>query len=202
VYEVEGEAMARIVIIGGSGHVGTYLVPALVERGHQVINVSRGTSVPYRPHPAWKAVELVVADRTAEEARGSFGSRIAALAADIVIDMLSFELDGARQLVEVLRGKGRALSVLQLDLGLWTRRLGAIHGGRRSRCDRRLRRQQGEDRGLAPTVILAVRAVEARPLERRRRGVVGTRHAQLLRLHREEPPAPRLRAAVLQRQTD
>ena len=24
--------MARVVVIGGSGHVGTYLVPALVER--------------------------------------------------------------------------------------------------------------------------------------------------------------------------
>jgi nucleoside-diphosphate-sugar epimerase len=97
--------MARIVIIGGSGHVGTYLVPALVERGHDVVNVSRGTAAPYRPHPAWKAIEHVHVDRTAEESRGTFGSRIAALDADIVIDMLSFELDGTQQLVEALRGK-------------------------------------------------------------------------------------------------
>ena len=32
----------------GSGHVGTYLLPALVARGHEVVNVSRGTSSPYR----------------------------------------------------------------------------------------------------------------------------------------------------------
>ena len=96
--------MARIVIIGGSGHVGTYLVPALVERGHEVVNVSRGKAAPYRPHPAWKTVEHVVVDRRAEEAAGKFGSRIAALNADIVIDMISFELEGTRQLVE-LRGK-------------------------------------------------------------------------------------------------
>jgi len=56
--------MARIVIIGGSGHVGTYLVPALVERGHEVVNVSRGTAAPYRQHPAWKAVEQVPVDRS------------------------------------------------------------------------------------------------------------------------------------------
>jgi len=78
--------VARIVIIGGSGHVGTYLVPALVERGHEVVNVSRGTAAPYRPHPAWKAVEQVLVDRRAEEAEGNFGSRIAALDADIVIE--------------------------------------------------------------------------------------------------------------------
>jgi nucleoside-diphosphate-sugar epimerase len=97
--------MARIVVIGGSGHVGTYLVPKLVERGYEVVNVSRGTAAPYRPHPAWKAIEQVVVDRKAEEAEGKFGSRIAALNADVVIDMISFELEGTQQLVEALRGK-------------------------------------------------------------------------------------------------
>jgi len=97
--------MARIVVIGGSGHVGTYLVPALVERGHAVVNVSRGTAAPYRPHPSWKTIEHVVVDRRAEEAEGKFGSRIAGLNADVVIDMISFELEGTQQLVEALRGK-------------------------------------------------------------------------------------------------
>jgi nucleoside-diphosphate-sugar epimerase len=97
--------MARIVIIGGSGHVGTYLVPALVERGHEVVNVSRGRAAPYRPHPAWKAVEQIVVDRRVEEAEGKFGSRIANLNADIVIDMISFELERTQQLVQSLHGK-------------------------------------------------------------------------------------------------
>ena len=48
--------MSRVVIIGGSGHVGTYLVPRLVEAGFEVVNVSRGEREPYRPHAAWKAV--------------------------------------------------------------------------------------------------------------------------------------------------
>jgi nucleoside-diphosphate-sugar epimerase len=97
--------MARIVVIGGSGHVGTYLLPALVERGHEVVNVSRGTASPYRQHAAWKSVTQISVDRKAEEAEGRFGSRIADLNADIVVDMISFELDGAQQLVEALRGK-------------------------------------------------------------------------------------------------
>ncbi len=97
--------MARIVVIGGSGHVGSYLLPALVVRGHEVVNVSRGMASPYREHAAWKAVEQVAVDRKAEEAEGKFGVRIAALRADIVVDMISFELEGAQQLVEALRGK-------------------------------------------------------------------------------------------------
>jgi nucleoside-diphosphate-sugar epimerase len=97
--------MPRIVIIGGSGHVGSYLLPALVKRGHDVVNVSRGTASPYQAHFAWNAVEQVVVDRKAEEAKGKFGSRIADLKADIVIDMISFELERTQQLVEELRGK-------------------------------------------------------------------------------------------------
>jgi nucleoside-diphosphate-sugar epimerase len=97
--------MARIVVIGGSGHVGTYLVPALVERGHDVVNVSRGQARPYRPHAAWERIETVVADRHAEDAAGTFGKRIADLAPDIVVDMISFTLPSTQLLVDALRGK-------------------------------------------------------------------------------------------------
>ncbi|HKP23743.1 MAG TPA: NAD-dependent epimerase/dehydratase family protein [Dongiaceae bacterium] len=97
--------MSRIVIIGGSGHVGSYLVPALVERGHEVVNVSRGASAPYRPHSAWKSIATVTIDRLAEQKAGRFGTKIADLRPDIVVDMLSFDLSGAQQLVEALRGK-------------------------------------------------------------------------------------------------
>ena len=95
----------RIVIIGGSGHVGTYLVPMLVEAGHQVVNVSRGQAKPYLPNAAWSSVETVVADRAAQEAAGTFGSRIASLGGDVVVDMISFTLTGTQHLVEALRGK-------------------------------------------------------------------------------------------------
>ena len=59
--------MLRIVIIGGTGHVGTYLVPRLVHSGHEVLSISRGESKPYRNHPAWESVEHVRLDRAAEE---------------------------------------------------------------------------------------------------------------------------------------
>jgi nucleoside-diphosphate-sugar epimerase len=97
--------MSRIVVIGGSGHVGTYLVPALVEQGHEVVNVSRGTAAPYRPHFAWRSIENVPLDRAAEEKKGQFGTKIAALKPDIVVDMISFDLSSTQQLVEALHGK-------------------------------------------------------------------------------------------------
>lgn len=97
--------MSRIVIIGGSGHVGSYLVPQLVEGGHEVVNVSRGVASPYRPHFAWNSIEHVMLDRTAEEKERRFGAKIAGLRPDIVVDMISFDVPSTQQLVEALRGK-------------------------------------------------------------------------------------------------
>lgn len=95
----------RIIVIGGSGHVGTYLVPRLVEAGYGVINVSRGQQEPYLQHSAWKKVHQVTMDREEEEKAGSFGQKIADLQPDIVIDMICFEPASAEHLVETLRGK-------------------------------------------------------------------------------------------------
>ena len=97
--------MSRIVVIGGSGHVGSYLIPRLVERGHAVLNVSRGRARPYRPHAAWSVVENIIIDRAAEEANGRFGHMIVDLEPEIVVDMISFELASTQQLVEALRDR-------------------------------------------------------------------------------------------------
>jgi nucleoside-diphosphate-sugar epimerase len=94
----------RVVIIGGSGHVGTYLVPRLVAAGHDVVAVSRGQRRPYQAHGAWASVEQHVIDRAAAEAAGTFGSQIRDLRPDAVIDMICFTLPSARQMVEALRG--------------------------------------------------------------------------------------------------
>lgn len=96
--------MTRVAVIGGSGHVGTYLVPRLVEAGFEVVNISRGLRQPYRPHAAWKSVETVVLDREAAEANDTFGGAIFDLKPDIVIDMVCFTLASARHIVEALKG--------------------------------------------------------------------------------------------------
>ena len=95
----------RVVIIGGTGHVGTYLVPRLVAGGHEVICFSRGRRGPYTSHAAWARVQMIDVDRSAEEAQGSFGRHVRDLAPDVVIDMICFTRDSARQLVEALHGE-------------------------------------------------------------------------------------------------
>lgn len=95
--------MSRIVVIGASGHVGTYLVPRLVQAGHEVVALSRGLRDPYLPAPEWSRVERITADRDAEDAEGVFGERVAALAPDAVVDMVCFTPESARQLVDALR---------------------------------------------------------------------------------------------------
>lgn len=95
----------RVVVIGGSGHVGTFLVPRLVEAGHEVVSISRGEREPYRDHAAWRSVEKVLLDRDEEEKSGVFGEKVIALAPDAVIDMICFTQESANHLVEALRGR-------------------------------------------------------------------------------------------------
>ncbi len=95
----------RIVVIGGSGHVGSFLVPRLVRAGHEVVNLSRGARAPYVDDEVWSEVEQFPVDRAAEDAAGTFGKRVAALKAEVVVDMICFTPESADLLVEALRGR-------------------------------------------------------------------------------------------------
>ena len=94
----------KVVVLGATGHVGGYLVPRLVELGHQVVAVSRGRREPYRHHAAWNEVRRVEMDREVLEAEGTFAAKILDLSPEIVIDMICFTRESAEQLVEALKG--------------------------------------------------------------------------------------------------
>src|SRR5689334_14307974 len=94
----------RTVVIGGTGHIGTYLVPQLVQLGHDVTVLSRGERTAYQPDAAWDKVDRIQVDREAEDAAGTFGRRVAELEPDIVVDLICFTEDSARQLTEAIRG--------------------------------------------------------------------------------------------------
>lgn len=94
----------RIVIIGGTGHTGTWLVPMLVNAGHEVTCVSREERKPYHEDEAWKKVRTLPLDRVSLDERGDFGAIIAHLSADVVIDMICFSVASAQQLVTALKG--------------------------------------------------------------------------------------------------
>jgi nucleoside-diphosphate-sugar epimerase len=95
----------RVVVIGGSGHIGTFLVPRLVRAGHEVVNISRGSRRPYAEAPEWAEVRQVVADREQEDRDGTFGDRTADLHPDAVVDLVCFTIESATALVGRLRGE-------------------------------------------------------------------------------------------------
>ncbi len=94
----------RVAVIGGTGHIGSYMTPLLVEAGFSVTCVCRGVRQPYREHSAWRSVDYLRLDRLAAEEAGTFGERIAHLEADAVIDLTCYQLASAQQLVKALRG--------------------------------------------------------------------------------------------------
>jgi nucleoside-diphosphate-sugar epimerase len=95
--------MRRVVVIGATGHIGSYLVPRLVRAGYDVVAMSRGERPPYHDAVEWGSVQRVTADRDAEDAAGTFGGRIADLRPDVVVDLICFTPEAAEQLVEALR---------------------------------------------------------------------------------------------------
>ena len=95
----------KAVVIGGTGHVGTYLVPELVTTGYDVVSVSRSQREPHQAHKAWGSVERITIDRKAAEESGDFGKQIRDLGADVVVDMICFTRESAIQLVESLKGQ-------------------------------------------------------------------------------------------------
>lgn len=93
----------RVVVIGGTGHIGTFLVPRLVDAGHDVIVASRGKREPYVQDRAWKSVTHVEIDREREDSEGTFGARVAALKVDAIVDLICFTPASAQHLVDVLK---------------------------------------------------------------------------------------------------
>ncbi|WP_338357039.1 NAD-dependent epimerase/dehydratase family protein [Yeosuana marina] len=94
----------KIVIIGGTGHIGTYLIPRLVMKGHEVVCISRKKRQPYDMLPVWKFVKQIAIDRNKAERQGIFGSQIKDLKADILIDLICFTPESASMLVKALAG--------------------------------------------------------------------------------------------------
>lgn len=95
----------RVVVIGATGHIGTWLVPRLIRAGHDVVAVSRGARAPYHAFDEWQSAEQVILDRAELETEGTFGRSIAALLPEVVIDLISFDVPSTQQIVDALRDR-------------------------------------------------------------------------------------------------
>lgn len=107
----------KTAVIGATGHIGTYLVPMLDASGHEVVAISRGNRKPYATHPAFDRATCVELDRNADEK--AFVQAVAELNADVVIDLICFDLQSCISLAEALRG---SVSHLLMCGSIW------IHG--------------------------------------------------------------------------
>lgn len=89
----------KAVVIGGAGHIGTYLVPMLVKAGFETVSITRREPKPYEWDPAWEKAEKVLLDR----GDPGFVGKIAEMDADVVVDLVNFDIADTRAMVEALK---------------------------------------------------------------------------------------------------
>jgi len=98
----------KILVIGGTGHIGSYLVPRLVLSGHDVEVVARRPEPHYSdPRLTWGRVEWMIADRRAEEQDDTWQKRMADVDVDVVVDLICFTPEQNRTMVEAFEGRIR-----------------------------------------------------------------------------------------------
>ncbi|HSV31389.1 MAG TPA: NAD-dependent epimerase/dehydratase family protein [Atribacteraceae bacterium] len=91
----------KVVVVGGSGHIGSYLIPMLVTRGYETVVFSRRNTKPYPASLAWREVVWVDTDREIDEKNGRWAELLEEHSPDILVDIICFEPESARLLREV-----------------------------------------------------------------------------------------------------
>ena len=107
--------MAKAVVIGATGHIGSYLVPELVQNGYDVVAMSRGNRTPYTAHRAeWQRVQHVQCTR-------EDGVAIAAgFKPDVICDLVAYTEQDANALIDQLHAVGIVDRVHLISIGsIW-----------------------------------------------------------------------------------
>ena len=95
-----------ILVVGGTGHIGSYLVPRLVLDGHRVRVVARTPRPQYAEERlVWSQVEWIQADRRAEEADGTWLQRMRSIETDVVVDLIAFTVQENAAMIEAFKGR-------------------------------------------------------------------------------------------------
>ena len=109
----------RILLIGGTGFVGSFLAPELQRRGAEVATLTRGRS----PIAHADGLTRIIGDR--KRLRDALSS-IRAFAPDVVVDLVLSSGTQARELMSVLHGAtGRVVAISSIDV---YRACGILHG--------------------------------------------------------------------------
>jgi len=108
----------RVLVIGGSGFIGPFVVAGLLNGGHEVTVFRRGSGGP---------VPLGAAEiRGNRRHLGDYAGVLRALAPDVVLDMILSSERQARELMDLFAGvAGRVVALSSIDV---YRACGVLHG--------------------------------------------------------------------------
>ena len=90
----------KVIVIGAAGHIGTYLVPMLVNAGYDTIAITRKMTPPYEDAPAWHIVKRELLDRVNTL---DFIQKLKAMEPDIIVDLVNFNITDTPKIVDGFR---------------------------------------------------------------------------------------------------
>ena len=85
----------KAIVIGAAGHIGTYLVPMLVNAGYDTVAITRKMTQPYEDAPAWHTVKRELLDR---ENDPDFIRKLKAMEPDIIVDLVNFSIKETKKI--------------------------------------------------------------------------------------------------------
>ncbi|BER92410.1 NAD-dependent epimerase/dehydratase family protein [Atrimonas thermophila] len=99
----------RVLVIGGTGHIGSFLVPMLVSEGYEVVVLTRGLTQPFPHNFLFSRVSTEIIDRYQDEQSGRLQNIIKKYQPEAIIDLICFEPQSADYLIELLSGSDALL---------------------------------------------------------------------------------------------
>ena len=103
----------KILVIGASGHIGSYLIPELLKDGHEVVAVMRGGRVPYGWNDEiFEKISVIKTDRATfiEE------EMLAEVNPDVICDLIAYELESVKKITSQIKN-----DAFYLQIGsIWT----------------------------------------------------------------------------------
>ena len=92
--------MKTALVLGATGHVGSYLVPRLAAMCYNVVAVSRGERSPYTAEdPVWGSVRRVSLRR---DDHAGLAALIAEVRPDVICDLICYDLPDAKAMVDAI----------------------------------------------------------------------------------------------------
>lgn len=98
----------KILVIGASGHTGSYLIKELVKDGHEVVAVMRGRRTPYGwTEETFKKISVIKTDRNSFIEEGL----LAEVNADVICDLIAYDLDSVKKITSQIKNNAFYLQV-------------------------------------------------------------------------------------------